>query len=458
MRLAVTGGNMQQIAGFDFFPLQYDGNGNLLAADQFNALAQAAAASTDVILLAHGFRNDENDATSLYTRFLTSFRGQLGRTEFQNVAIRKTIVAGVYWPSKSYQEAFPADSGAVQDADATAAQIEAVSEKLRELQADATPEQKKSLDEAISLLPRLEHQVDAQDQFVSLVLSILPADDDGDAMEGLKLIRSQSGSDLLNLLRHPVVVPARKAPDDGDAGGGVATVSMASPVVRDGGVQGIGALFGSILGGAGKLANMTTWYQMKSRSGVVGETGVARAMRALKGGPLKVKVHLLGHSLGGRLMAACTRALSQDPIVHPDSLTLLEAAFSHFGFSPNNGQGLKGFFRDVIAAKVIKGPMLETFSEQDTVVGYVYAIASRLAGDNVKAIGDASDPFGGIGRNGAQKTPESVVEQLHEPGTPYLFKSGLLTNLDGSGGLITSHGDVTNDHVTYAFAAAVAAT
>lgn len=450
---------MQNIAGFDFFPLQYDGNGNLPAADQLNALVPAAAAATDVIFLAHGFRNDENDATSLYTRFLTSLRGHLGRAEFQSVAARKILAAGVYWPSKSYQESFPADSGAVQDVDVTAAQMEAVRQKLLELQTDATAGQKQALDQAIGLLPTLEHHTDAQDQFVSLVLSILPAEDAGDAMEGLALIRSQSGSELLSLLRRPVVVSTRRAAaGGGDAGGGVASVDVAVRTSGDGGIQAIGSLFGSILGGAGKLANMTTWYQMKSRSGLVGETGVARAVRALKVDPLQVKVHLVGHSLGGRLMAACARALTQDPMVSPDSLTLLEAAFSHFGFSPNNGLGMTGFFRDVIAKKVVKGPLLETFSAQDTVVGYVYAIASRLASDNVRAIGDASDPFGGIGRNGAQKTPEAVLDQLHEPGTPYTFQAGKVTNLDGSGGLITSHGDVTNDRVTYAFASAVAAT
>jgi len=454
---------MQTIAGFDFFPLQYDGDGNLPAADQFNSLAQAAAAATDVMILAHGFRNDENDATTLYTQFLTSLRGQLGRTEFQRVAARKILVGGAYWPSKSFQETFPADAGSVQDADTTAAQMDAVRQKLLELETDATAAQKQALDNAISLLPNLENNTDVQDRFVSLVLSILPSGEDAsDAMEGLELIRSQSGSKLLSLLQRPVVMPTRvAAAGGGDAGGGVAAVDVAMPAVGDGdggSVQGIGSFFGSVLGGAGKLANMTTWYQMKSRSGVVGETGVARAARALKADPLNVKLHLVGHSLGGRLMASCAWALTEDPMVRPDSLTLLEAAFSHFGFSPNNGQGLTGFFRDVIAKKVVKGPLLETFSAQDTVVGYVYAVASRLANDNVKAIGDASDPYGGIGRNGAQKTPESVVDQLHEPGTPYTFQTNVVTNLDGSGGLITSHGDVTNDHVTYAFASALAAT
>ena len=93
-------------------------------------------------------------------------------------------------------------------------------------------------------------------------------------------------------------------------------------------------------------------------------------------------------------MAACARSLAVPPAVQPDSLTLLEAAFSHYGFSDDNGQGQHqpGFFRSVVTSRVVKGPLIATYSVQDTVVGLVYAIASRLAGDNVQAIGDAGDP------------------------------------------------------------------
>jgi len=449
---------METIAGFDFFRLHYDGNGNLPAANEFSELAAAAAQATDVVLLAHGFRNDENDASTLYTKFLTSLRGHLGRDEFQGVAARKTIVAGVFWPSKSYKETFPDSTVNVQDADPAAAQRQALAQLLRDLQQDATDAAKAALDEAVALVPKLERDAGAQDRFVDLLLSTIPADDDSDAMEGLALLRSQTGSELLSVLRRPVIAPAARAAAGGsDAGGGVASVGAVA-AGNGGGVQGFGSFLGSIVGAAGKLGNLTTWYQMKSRSGLVGETGVVRTVRALKADPLKVKVHLVGHSLGGRLMAACARGLTQDPMVQPDSLTLLEAAFSHFGFSANNGAGAVGFFRDVIDKKVVKGPMVETFSAQDTVVGYVYAVASRLASDNVRAIGDANDPFGGIGRNGAQKTKEAVFDVLHDVGTPYSFKSGVVTNLDGSGGLITSHGDVTNDRVTYAFASAMATT
>jgi pimeloyl-ACP methyl ester carboxylesterase len=223
----------------------------------------------------------------------------------------------------------------------------------------------------------------------------------------------------------------------------------------------LGSILGGILAGVDKFINLTSWYVMKNRSGVVGAAGVAQAVRDLKANDPNLLIHLVGHSLGGRLMAACAKSLAQDPQVQPDSLTLLEAAFSHYGFSPNNGKGTPGFFRDIIAKQVVKGPLLETFSFQDTVVGTAYAIASRLAGDNAKAVGDANDEFGGIGRNGAQLTSESVFVKLKDAAAPdgdYAFAPRVVTCLDGSGGLIKDHGDVTNASVTLAFASAVAAT
>ena len=196
---------------------------------------------------------------------------------------------------------------------------------------------------------------------------------------------------------------------------------------------------------------------MKNRSGTVGANGVAAAVRELKKIP-GVRVHLIGHSLGGRCMAACAKSLSTNPMVQPDSLSLLEAAFSHYGLSANNGRGERGFFRDVIDKSVVRGPFISTFSYQDTVVGTAYAVSSRLSGDNVKATGDKDDQFGGIGRNGTQLTNEATNRTLGSVGTKYAFTTNMVNNLDGSGGLIKNHSDITNAEVTYAVASAIAAT
>jgi pimeloyl-ACP methyl ester carboxylesterase len=217
-------------------------------------------------------------------------------------------------------------------------------------------------------------------------------------------------------------------------------------------------VFGTIAGGVGRFLNLTNWYVMKDRSGTVGAKGVADAVRALHASRPGIRIHLVGHSLGGRLMASCAKALCETPKLRIDSLMLLEGAFSHFGFSPNNGHGTAGFFRDVVTEQIVKGPFVSTFSAEDTVVGQAYSIMSRLAGDNTREIGDASDEFGGIGRNGPQRTAEVANFPLSAPGSPYEYKADVINNLDGSGGLIKDHGDVTNAAVTYAFASVVART
>ena len=422
---------MQTIEGFDFFPLTFDADGKLESRQEFDGLVARAkdGPATDAVFIAHGFRNDVNDATGLYSKFLRTFRAHLSRPEFGTVAARQFVVGGVYWPSKPFRETYDEKAAGTRGLQNPAEALAAAQVQLDDLKKDATPAQRKKLDKAEKLLPALGGSAKKQDEFVALVLSVV----DGktlDATEGLPQVRKQKGSELLARLND--------APADG--------------------TRSIGGLFGNIAGGVGAFLNLTRWYVMKDRSGTVGAKGVATAVRELHETLPDLKIHLVGHSLGGRLMASCAKALSDSPIMQPDSLMLLEAAFSHYGFSANNGRGKPGFFREVVTKKVVKGPFLSTFSAQDTVVGGPYSIMSRLAGDNTREIGDASDEYGGIGRNGPLKTDEVATVALHTPGSAYDYQADVINNLDGSGGFIKDHGDVANDVVTYAFASAVART
>jgi hypothetical protein len=421
---------METIAGFDFFSLTFDDDGRLKAASDLQHLVAHAEAhaATDAVLIAHGFRNDTQDATGVYTRFLTTLRAHLDSPRFvHSLAGRRFVVGGIYWPSKPFRETFGDGGSGTRSLgggpETMRAQVLDELEDLKRSQGSA--KQRRNLDRAMALVPKLETDRKAQDKFVSLVLGVLD-DDADDPTEGLEAIRARPGSEVL----------ARIA--DGE--------------------RGIGDAAGAIFGRVGQLLNVTTWYLMKTRSGTVGAAGVADVVRALKTSRPSMRVHLVGHSLGGRLMAGCIKALSADPIVRPDSVMLLEAAFSHFGFSADNGKGEAGYFRDALVRNVVKGPFLSTFSHEDTVVGKAYAIASRLAGDRTRDLGDSTDPFGGIGHNGSQRTAEAVSAALQPPGGSYAFRPGVLTNLNGSGGLIKDHSDVTNEAVTYAFATAVTMT
>jgi hypothetical protein len=411
------------------------------------------------VFLAHGFRNDENDATGLYTRFLETFRQNLERPELQSsLGSRTFVMAGVYWPSKAFKEAFGGNLESVQGLDSDELQKALVREQLEELQAseELSPEQRESLDCAIQLLDEVQESEEAQDELADRILSVLDGAD-LDPEEGLDDIRARRGSELFAVLQAPIVLPAAGDGEE-DEGGAVWGGGGGDFVSGDeGGTEGVGSLFGSLFGRIGQFLNLTTWYLMKKRSGTVGANGVAQAVRDLKASRPEIKIHLVGHSLGGRLMAACSKSLAS-PKLQPDSVTLLQAAFSHYGFSADNGRGKEGFFRAVVQDQVVRGPLVATFSALDTVVGKVYAVASRLARDANEGIGDAKDPFGGIGRNGTQKTQEAIRDVLHEVGDAYTFQPGKVTSLDGSANLITNHGDVTNPRITYAFASAVAQT
>ena len=444
---------MTTVAGFPFFTLNCDGEGAIEDPSELQALAGAASTldATDVVLLGHGFRNDENDARSLYTGFLETFRSHLARSEFTTLQPRRFVVCGVFWPSKTFKESF--DEGAVQALDDTAAEKREVKRRLQRLKEnDASAEQRPRLERAIRLLDEVEDSSAAQDEFVEEVLSLLDGVD-LDSTEGLQKVRAQEGSHLLELLEAPLFLPTTSADETSD--GRVHRVSGDVEGDETGRTEGVLSVFGSIFGRIGQFLNLTTWYLMKDRSGKVGANGCAEAVRAVRAAAPDIKVHLVGHSLGGRLMASCAKALAEEGTQKVDSLTLLQAAFSHYGLSNSRKGNKPGFFRPVIDKKVVRGPLIATYSAKDTVVGNAYAIMSRLASDNVKAIGDENDEYGGIGRNGAQNAQSSIIEPLHQPGATYDFSPGVIINLNGTGGLIINHGDVKNPNVTYAFASAV---
>ena len=448
---------MDTLAGFDFIALEHDTDGHPTSKALDELIAHVGSTgTTDVILIAHGFRNDEDEARTLYKNFLANFSAHLTRPELAGkMSARRFAAGGIFWPSKQWSEGGSGDDegnvqsvehGATSDMTATRTELE----QLRDHQ--VRPEQRAVVDKAIALLDTLGDE-GVQDTFVALLLSLVD-EPEPDPTEGLNEVKAQTGSELFAKLGTPIILPIEKRDDEG----GVMSVGHGGSAGGGGRVLSLGNFFKSIAGKAGQVLNMTTWYMMKNRSGSVGANGVAPAVRAIKAAVPGVRVHLVGHSLGGRCMAATAKALSTNPRVQPDSLSLLEAAFSHYGLSPNNGKGNRGFFRDVIERHVVKGPFISTYSVQDTVVGIAYSVSSRLAGDNTKAVGDANDQYGGIGRNGTQRTAEANNQSVREVGDPYAFPLDLVNNLDGGNGSITNHSDVTNPRVTYAVACAIAQT
>jgi predicted alpha/beta hydrolase family esterase len=194
------------------------------------------------------------------------------------------------------------------------------------------------------------------------------------------------------------------------------------------------------------ILNYTTYYEMKERAGAVGKNGLAPLLDSFSA--QVQRIHLIGHSFGARVVTAAAADSSTEII---RSMTLLQAAFSHNGFS----ESMNGLFRSVLDRNRIKGPIVVTYTKNDEAVGVAYAIASRLAGQVAAALGDENDKFGGLGRNGAQKmnAGEAIMGNLLEPGAGYSFPAGKFFNAEASK-YISNHSDVTGKEVAYAIAVA----
>ncbi len=149
--------------------------------------------------------------------------------------------------------------------------------------------------------------------------------------------------------------------------------------------------------------------------------------------------------------------------MQPASLVLLQGAFSHNGFAPkfrDGGVEYVGFFRQVVEGHKIAGPIVITHTANDKAVGLAYAIASRVARQAASNVGDGQDLYGGIGRNGAVRTPEAEpqgrqLELLRPGGGDYRFAPGKLFNLKADQ-FISGHSDIANDAVAYALLKATA--
>jgi hypothetical protein len=111
----------------------------------------------------------------------------------------------------------------------------------------------------------------------------------------------------------------------------------------------------------------------------------------------------------------------------------------------------------VVSPGRVNGPILVSHTDNDTAVGINYAIASRLAGQQAAGVGDAKDLYGGIGRNGAVKTPEADFGTLGSTKARYTFKRGTVYNLLADA-FIADHGDVHKPEVANALAQAIATT
>ncbi len=444
---------MEDLKGFPYFEVEFNKTGKSHDPKQVKALTNflAKGGATDLFVISHGWNNDMADARDLYNRFFQSMRQVLDSAAVAGISKRKFAIMSVLWPSAKFadKELIPGSAASAAGSPITNDYLKGELERMKKV--FNTPKGRAALDKAKLLVPKLEDSKKARTEFADLLRSLLPKKISPD-VDGAGSFSKLPGDEVIQRLSKPVPATLPKAGTGGGAsmiGGGAA--------VGGGGAAGVGQFFSGIKSGASHLLNLTTYYQMKERSGVVGSTGVNQLLKSIRTKNPNLKLHLIGHSFGGRLVTAAAAGPEDQPPVKVETLTLLQAAFSHYGFSEHYDGTNNGFFRKVVTGKTVSGPTLISCTQNDLAVGMGYPLASLLAGQIAAALGDKNDKYGGIGRNGAQKTPEASDGNLLDLGGRYQFQAGKLHNLN-SDTIIKGHSDICHNEVAYAILNAVSTT
>jgi hypothetical protein len=422
-------------SGYPYQEAHFDLNGHPLPETNLAAIQEMLEDQIgDLIVFSHGWNNNIAEARDLYEKLLKCARDVQTNTAAGLTEGKKFAVLGLFWPSKRFTDPALIPGGAASVGSTNQAVLK---HQLGNLIETSRPEVREALARAQDLLPALAFKQSAKEEFVTLLVkNLLASHDETDAVPHLKTLSAEK---LVQRL-----TPGVDLPTTPNATGGGAAASVLDDVfnfVRN-------------------ALNLFTYYEMKERAWTVGSTGVANLLTTLKTANPTLKPHLFGHSFGARLLTSSVKSLGDQAQTAGviQTLMLVQAAYSHYGFAQRYDQeNNDGFFRPVISKGYVSGPILVTHTQNDIANGVAYPLASRLAAQTGAALGDANDRYGGIGRNGAQKTPEAVTGRFLALHLPYEFMPGKIHNLLADD-VILEHSLIDRPEVLQAFFTACAVT
>jgi hypothetical protein len=412
---------MQQLStGEPVWDLQFDEKGNLTSPAQSDFFAQAAGQGVqDLFMFSHGWGTSAADAQTLYATMFpliqTAARGVpgLGRLGF----------AGIYWPSLWFPPTPatpPAQGGSTQASDGPSAPLSAGTAAVT------------GAEIAVSLAPGFADA--AQQQALTQIGQLI---DDGQAMaaagqtDEAKQAQLAQISQLIKSLA-PAAPPDGQYEDCGEtallmtedpAGDYQKAATVFGSVPAGDSTEGIGDWFTTAINGAKDTLRVLSYWTMKARAGTIGQTGLGPLLSGLHAQSPGIRVHLIGHSFGARLVSFALAGIDTPAASPLASLTLVQGAFSHWSFAgaADNPFGAPGTLNAL--SDRVHGPLVATCTIYDWAVGVWYPKASFLAGQNLAA--EAADPWGGMGADAFQPAGSAAtVTMPASGGLTYGFTSG----------------------------------
>ncbi|MER8044094.1 serine-threonine protein kinase [Streptomyces sp. NPDC094032] len=375
-----------------------DGEGPGGPAGQAAALAELSRQGcTDLVVFAHGWNNTPSVATRFYSAFFAPFPG------LEGPGVRLGY-AGVVWPSMMFSDEPVPDFASLT---AAVPGKTAVVARLAEL---------------VGTEPARES---AFAEFGALLRELTDTDRAGLRDAGAD---AEADSDVPAFLVADPLTTYGAFADAGDADGADSSADAEALLGGD--------RLKRLWKGAKEALRQATYYTMKRRAGVVGARGLGPLLGELAGTAPDLRVHLAGHSFGGRLVAHALLGLP-DGTRSVKSVTLLQGAFSHYAFAARlpHAPGRGGSLPDL--QRRIDGPLVACHSRHDTALRVYYPLASRLSRDDDAVLGQDDRRWWAIGYDGIQAVPGTTARTL---GT--VLRDGL----PGSGCVSVDAAEVVSEH------------
>jgi pimeloyl-ACP methyl ester carboxylesterase len=391
---------------------------------------------TDVFLFSHGWNNDWTVATGRYESFITGFMAMRQQQAIPLPANYRPLLVGVFWPSAVLvrdDEGGPViAAGGPAEVDARVGEERAA---LREIAA------RLDADRVERFYDLSQRDTLTRDEALELARILQPIYAEGESELSTSAPTPEQMVAAWAAMTPDVAPPAD--PDDfGTADAGAAD-PQAAGVFRTLANLGRNAIRG------------TTVWMMKDRAGTVGARGV---------GPLLVdvlargnaRVHLIGHSYGGKVVLSALCAPASLPRrVH--AVLLLQPAVSHLCFAESvPTKSVPGGYRAAIDR--VDHAIFSTFSKHDIPLTQTFHLAlvrpSDLGEMRIAAAGEPPTWFAALGGYGPRRAGEKLIDMALPP-HPYALDAGVkLYGLRGDDS-IAGHGDISNPSTWWALHALV---
>ncbi|MFD7709034.1 serine-threonine protein kinase [Streptomyces sp. NPDC059785] len=314
----------------------------------------------DLVVFAHGWNNDRPTATRLYSRFFRPFP--------QLAPHARLGYVGVVWPAMRFSDEPIPDFPPAPAADVPAAARPVLDKGTRHALLEVFPGRATVVEQLARLLDQQPDDGGALEEFGRLVRLLVEVRPQGPqaafAADTLAEGVPESDPDMLFGTTARVCREFAEALHELSGAPGADGAEFA-PRLWD---------------GAHELLRQATYYAMKRRAGTVGERGLGRAVGQLAHAAPDVRVHLVGHSFGGRLVSFALRGLPRG-VRTVKSVTLLQGAFSHYAFAARLPHDSRA--SGVLDGQQhrIDGPLVCCYSRFDAALGTFYPLAARMAGD-----------------------------------------------------------------------------